>query len=226
MEGDSNVTWCAVTPVVARVRCPRGHDRGGGCRPVHGQRCRNADDVNLSLALAQIATQIESATTSKCTTPALTEPFTAFGDTNQYALLPGESADSFTGTGWTLFGGAKLTSVKLYDGTSGQVLDLPVGGVAVSPATCVTNAYTTFRTIGHSLSGSATLGVDESLASSVPSLTSLGSLTFSGTTWTSTPDLNLTSISSTAWQDAWSTFADSGNEAQLYDLYADPRMKG
>ncbi|MGO9976277.1 MAG: hypothetical protein ACLP01_26425 [Solirubrobacteraceae bacterium] len=110
-----------------------------------------ANATSLNAAPAQIAGAMKSASTAGCTPPALTEPFSAFGDANQYALVPGESADSFTGSGRKLLGGPKIVTSKLYEGTSGSVLDLPSGSIAVSPATCVTSSYTTARTMVRNL---------------------------------------------------------------------------
>src|SRR5208283_710883 len=114
-----------------------------------------ANATSLNAAQAQVANAMKSASTAGCASPALTEPFSAFGDANQYALVPGESADSFTGSGWKLLGGAKLITSKLYDGTSGSVLDLPSGSIAISPATCVTSSYTNVRTMVRNLASSA-----------------------------------------------------------------------
>jgi hypothetical protein len=42
--------------------------------------------------------------------------------------FPGRAGTNvFTGTGWTLSGGAKVVSATLADGTTGTVLDLPSG---------------------------------------------------------------------------------------------------
>src|ERR1700733_5298612 len=72
-------------------------------------------------------TTTTSVDTSSCTAPTLSQPFLAWGDTNWYALAPGETADDFAGAGWTLKGGAKIVTATLEDGTTGSVLDLPGG---------------------------------------------------------------------------------------------------
>lgn len=185
----------------------------------------SASATSLNAALSQITAQMQAATTANCATPAFSEPFAAFGDTNQYALLPGESADSFTGTGWTLLGGAKITSAKLYDGTTGKVLDLPAGSIAFSPATCVNSTYITARALVRDVAGSATLTVYDSPQSTSPSLISVGATAPSSTNWTAMPAINLTPITVSTWQDEWFTLSDSGAETQVYDLYIDPRMK-
>jgi hypothetical protein len=80
---------------------------------------------------------------TSCTTPTLTQPFLSAGDTNLYTLAPGESADSFDGSGWTLLGQAKIVSTRLADGATGNVLDIPGGSVAISPPMCVDLTYQT-----------------------------------------------------------------------------------
>ena len=83
--------------------------------------------------LTNLLASVTAKATASCTAPALTSPFASLGDANQYALLPGESADNFTATGWLLGGGAKVVTTKLADGTTGSVLDLPAGAYAISP---------------------------------------------------------------------------------------------
>ncbi len=92
--------------------------------------------------------------TSMCTAPTLTQPFLSWQDTNWYALAPGQSANSFTGTGWVLSGGAKIVTMKLANGTTGSALDLPAGSQAVSPTVCLTSAYPNARMMVSNLSGS------------------------------------------------------------------------
>jgi hypothetical protein len=86
--------------------------------------------VGMSSAKAALST-------SPCPGEQFTQPFLPFGDSGYYTLAPGESADNFDGTGWTLSGGASIVTTTLADGTTGQVLDLPAGSAAVSPTMCV-----------------------------------------------------------------------------------------
>ena len=53
------------------------------------------------------STPTTSVDTSSCADPSLSQPFLSWGDTNWYALAPGEAADDFYGSGWTLTGGAQ-----------------------------------------------------------------------------------------------------------------------
>src|SRR5947209_5968211 len=84
--------------------------------------------------------------TSWCSNPTVSQYLSPFKDSNWYSYMPGESNDSFDGSGWTLSGGASLKTVTLADGQTGTVLDLPSGSKAVSPAICVNNSYPTART--------------------------------------------------------------------------------
>src|ERR1700733_8620297 len=86
---------------------------------------------------ATSGTAATSVDTSTWANPLLTQPFLAWGDSNWYALAPGETADAFGGAGWGLTGGAKVATTTLKDGTTGSVLDLPRGSTAVSPKVCL-----------------------------------------------------------------------------------------
>ncbi len=176
--------------------------------------------------LAAVLTSLTAKATASCTSPALTSPFASLGDANQYALVPGESADNFAGTGWLLGGGAKIVTAKLADGTTGSVLDLPEGAYAISPGACVTNSYPTARMMVRGLSGSGTVALDVAYLSSSPSFVAAGQIT-GASGWSASPILNINPSAATGWQLAWFalTGPTSSGETQVYDLYIDPRMK-
>jgi hypothetical protein len=176
----------------------------------------------LTAALAPLASAVTAVATASCTAPALTQPFLAFGDANFYALMPGESYAS----GWLLSGGAKIVSVKLNDGTTGSVLDLPSGATAISPAMCVTDSYPTARTMIRDLAGTAGVSIKVAYLSSNPSLVATGTVTGSGPGWTLSPVINIDPSTASGWQLAWFAFTATGSssEYQLYNLYVDPRM--
>ena len=88
-----------------------------------------------------------------CGDPTLSQPFLSWGDSSCYALLPGESADSFDATGWTLSGGATITTTTLYDGSQGSVLNLPSGSTAVSPTVWINSSDQTARTMVRNVVG-------------------------------------------------------------------------
>ena len=87
-----------------------------------------------------------------CSAPKLSQLFLSYNDTGWYALLAGETTNSFDGGGWKLGGGAQIVTTKLIDGHVGHVLDLPSGSIAASPLVCVSSSFTTARTMMHTLS--------------------------------------------------------------------------
>jgi hypothetical protein len=81
---------------------------------------------------------------------ALSQPFVAWGDTNEYRLLQG--GDFIAGApGWTLSGGATITATGepfgLAGGPSQTSLSLPAGATAQSPYTCVDLTQPMFRLV-------------------------------------------------------------------------------
>ena len=168
-----------------------------------------------------------AAASQSCASNALTEPFSALGDTNEYALIPGESADSFNGTGWTLSGGAKVLTTKLSDGTTGDVLQIPSGGAAVSPPMCVTSSYSSLRTMLRNVTGSASLNIAVAFTSNNRTATSTDSIALSGTAWNVSPVMAIGPLSGNAAQQAVFSMSVGGkaSEEQVYDLYVDPRMR-
>ena len=85
------------------------------------------------------------APSTPCPDEQFSQPFLAFGDDQSYTLTPGESPGNFDGTGWVLSGGASIVTTTLDDGSEGEVLDLPAGSTAVSPAMCVSAGYSSGR---------------------------------------------------------------------------------
>src|SRR5204862_6089127 len=96
---------------------------------------------------AQAGNSKEITSPSKCVEPTLYQPFTSFGDSNYYALPAGEEYNNFTGKGWVLSGGAQFVQTRLYDGTTGYVLDMPAKSRATSPNRCLNPEYPTARAI-------------------------------------------------------------------------------
>ena len=165
--------------------------------------------------------------TGSCVAPTLTQPFASFGDSNMYAIAPGESPDNFSGSGWTLSGGAQILSTTLSDGTTGSVLELPSGASAVSPKMCVTNDYPTARWMQRNVTGSTGVSIDARyLATNATAASSL-SVPATGSAWSLTPILSINPSSASGWQLATFTFigAPSGSTVELYDFYIDPKMR-
>jgi hypothetical protein len=187
-----------------------------------------ADGVPLPLAAVT--------STLSCSDPVLTQALLGFGDANLYSLAPGQSVDSFDGTGWTLLGNASIVATDLFDGSAGQVLDLPSGSAAISPEVCVNSTYRTARVMVHDLSGSDNV----SFYAGYPHRHGQGS-SYSWTTsqvvdgspsasdgWGLSDSFNLAPGSATGWQVARFAFVagGQGNESQLYDFYLDPYSRG
>jgi hypothetical protein len=100
---------------------------------------------------------------ASCPASPVTTPFTQWGDSNNYFLLPG---GSFEGTadqvGWTL-SGASLTSGNepFYVNDSGDTQSLTIagGGSATSPFFCVDNTMTSLRFFAQQTAAGAGLRV-------------------------------------------------------------------
>jgi hypothetical protein len=171
--------------------------------------------------------------TKSCSYPSLTQPFISSGDSSLYMLAPGQVVDSFSGSGWSLSGGAKVKAATLESGRAGSVLDLPSGARAVSPPICVDEGFQTARMMARSVKGAgsvhvsatyegiALLGIPLSLARDSGSVRG-------GSAWAPSDPVNVRPDSRSGWQVVRFTFVAQGfgSESQIYNYYVDPRMKG
>ncbi len=111
-----------------------------------------------------------TATPSPTCIPNTTEPFAAFGDTNDYFLVPGGSFESGS-PGWNLTGGAALAAGNNTAGTDPSTnvasLSLPSGSSATSPWTCVTPSSPTMRFFARN-TGAATSRLNVSVLYTLP----------------------------------------------------------
>ncbi len=166
--------------------------------------------------------------TSSCGAPQLSQPFLTAKDSNWYALAPGESSDGFDGTGWTLSGGAAIQPGQLADGSTGSVLDLPSGGVAISPPMCVSSDYPTARTMVRNATGGDGVQVYVGYAGTKTEAQPQGSGQVHGnrTGWTTSPAFGIHPGSRSGWQLVRFTLVGGGktSDFQIYDFYVDPRM--
>src|SRR5690242_11168980 len=90
--------------------------------------------------VANAATRPGGGTTTTvptCNAPALAQVYSWAQDSYWYANVPGVSWDTWSSSGWTLSGGAKVMADTLADGVRGNVLYMPSGSKAVSPQMCV-----------------------------------------------------------------------------------------
>jgi hypothetical protein len=179
--------------------------------------------------LTALPAQAIAETSTTCAEPALYQPFKTFGDSNRYALVPGQSYDNLEAAGWALSGGAKVVTTKLYDGTQGYVLNLPNGAKAVSPATCVNNAYPYLRTIVRSYSASAKAFIAYATGAGWGTAKPTGSIAGTASAWQLSSQVNLEAGPSSGWHLAQLTLVGSGSKSssyvQIYNLFADPRMR-
>lgn len=164
-----------------------------------------------------------------CTDPSLTQPFQSFNDQNYYTLAPGESVSNFTGTGWTFLNGANITTGTLADGTTGSVLDLPGGSMAVSPPMCVASNYPTARTMVRNVVGGGGVHVYVTYAGSSTwsKAKDGGSCHGKGNAWGLSDNVNLQPANTAGWQIVrFALVPDNGNnEYQVYNFYVDPYAK-
>ncbi len=158
-----------------------------------------------------------------CSAPTLTQPFLSWGDSHYYVLAPGQRPDSFTASGWTLSGGASLTSAQLADGSIGTVLSLRGGASAISPAVCVNSSYPVARTLIRTVSGAPSVSFEVSHAGQA-GIDKAADLYSQPNTWTLSNPLNLQTASMTGWQLERFEFVAGGasGDVQLYNFYLDP----
>ena len=187
--------------------------------------------VGAVLALGAIGPAGASADpSSSCPSQQFSQPFLAWGDANYYTLVAGQSVDNFDATGWTLVGGAKLVTTTLDDGAVGQVLDLPAGAKAISPAMCVeASLYPQARAMVADIQG--TLGVQTyvSYDSAAPVYTGVIKSADGG--WDPSVPVRLHSSTLRGVHTARFTLVGASNssgksgETRLYDWYVDPKMR-
>jgi hypothetical protein len=162
--------------------------------------------------------------TSWCSNPPLYQPFLTWGDTNWWALPPGENLDHFAGTGWTLERGATIGTRTLADGSTGQVLEMPSGSTAVSPPMCVGNGYPFAKTLILAKSKGSVAFTPYDLTTG----RQMGTMQLLGLPdWSLTPPVNVLPGAVQGWHIMQFTFlAGNGNDDfEIYNFAIDPRMK-
>jgi hypothetical protein len=170
--------------------------------------------------------------TDACDNAALTKPFSAWGDTSQYKLVPGGSFEGGA-SGWTLSHGAAVVAGSEPYGATGSVgsssMDLPAGASVTSPFTCVDAAYPTFRFFGRNNGLLSTVAV--SVVYKVPVLGQVvlpvGIVALSGN-WQPSAQM-LTASAVTGLLSGGTTtvalrFTALTGNSQIDDVFVDPRM--
>lgn len=173
------------------------------------------------IALGAAAPAIASA--NPCPSYQLSQPFLAWGDTNQYTLLPGQSVDNVSGDGWQLSGGATLKTTSLQDGQAGRVLDMPAGSVAVTSPMCVNaSQYPMARAMVSDLTGTDGVAVYVSYDGG-PAAFSDGNIKNNQPGWAPSKPIMLHAGPLRGEHTLRITLVAYGGEYQLYDFYLDPR---
>jgi hypothetical protein len=189
-----------------------------------GALCVAATATGIAAAPALADTAADPA----CTTPALSTPFTAFGDSRLYTLAPGGTFDD-PDAGWGLSGGASIVQTTQPDGTVAGVLDLPSKGRAVSPVVCITPDFPTARLWVRNLVGSE--GVFFYVSYNVNGIwtspKNTGQFHGDKSVWTLSNPMNVQPLSLVGWQRVRFTFVAGGNTSrfQVNDFWIDPRMR-
>jgi hypothetical protein len=171
------------------------------------------------------ATSSESSAAASCTMPTLSEPFAGWGDTNEYAAVPGNAFDTFTGTGWTLSNGASIGTSTLSDGTTGSVLDLPAGATAVSPPMCVQYDYPDARMMIENPAGTDGVALLAAYAGSGTQVATGYSQSGEGSGWNPSQVLETHPGDLSGWQVVQFTLEGTvAGTTRIYNFYVDPRM--
>jgi hypothetical protein len=188
------------------------------------QTSRLAAGVALACLAAAPAAEADTSSGmgSTCSVSQLStsEPFAAYGDSNEYFMLPGESPDSFSGDGWTLTGGAQLLTTTLADGATGTVLDLPSGAQAVSPRICLRSGDVVARAM---VLGGGAVSVSASYDEANP--LTVGLIAGSNQ-WAPSGPLTLPASGQPNAEAQFTLTGAGPGDVQLYDLAVDPRMTG
>jgi hypothetical protein len=105
--------------------------------------------AGIALAAVPAASaQADLISTGACDDATFSQPFTHWGDSSSYELVPGGDFENGA-AGWTVTGRARTVTGSEPFGVTGSVgassLSLPAGSSVTSPYVCVNAAYPTFR---------------------------------------------------------------------------------
>jgi hypothetical protein len=170
-------------------------------------------------------------TTTSCPSQSFSTPFKPWRDSSQYTLVPGGRFEGGA-AGWTLSGGAKVTSgnesYKVSGAGDAASLRLPPGASALSAPVCVGLEYPTMRFFAKRNSGLLT-----TLAVTAQVQLSLGGtldvpfgVVVSGGQWTPTPAYlflgNLLPLLPGQYTSVRFRFAPVLGDWSIDDVYVDP----
>jgi hypothetical protein len=164
-----------------------------------------------------------------CAPLTFTQALSSVRDSAWYTMVPGESPDNFGGTGWTLSGGASIKTTMLADGTQGQVLDLPSGATAYTPAICIDEGFQEARAEVNDIKGSEGVffSVQPWAANGWGTAQNTGQIHSNG--WGLSGEMNLNNNVG-GWELVRFKLQAGGNvnnpsDFQIYNFWLDPRMK-
>ncbi len=171
-----------------------------------------------------------AAAPATCAGQTFSQPFLEYEDSRFYTLSPG---GEFNGPseGWTYTGGAGVISGTRPSGSTGGMLNLPAGSIALSAPVCVTRAYPIARVWVRAATGTKKVKVYVSYAGtrSETEPKAVGTLVRPSGIWTLSefrldPHLAGSEVAAHNVTFVFEAGAKTG-ETQLYDLYIDPRMR-
>ena len=181
---------------------------------------------------------VPAAAQAACPTTQTTKAFQAFGDSNDYSLVPNGGFETGT-SGWSLSGAAVTAgnepwSVRRAGDT--KSLAISATGVAVSPTVCVDLSRPTYRFFAKRTSGSwgvLNLRVRWQDSSGGTNETTIAALDSNfGTAWGPSPAVNIASMLGlwNADQDVSVQFVfdpeNYGGSWAIDDVYVDPYARG
>lgn len=196
--------------------------------------------MSLSLFIATLSCSLLAAapaqaallSTGACNQSALGEPFTQWGDSSRYELVPqGDFEGSLSQ--WTLNGSAhRVSGSEPYAATGAlgnSSLALPAGASAQSPYTCVNASYPTFRFFARNDGALSTVLVQVLYKTPLgPVALPLGAVALSGTWQPTLPMLTgsiVGGLLSGGTAQVALRFTALTGESQIDDVYIDPRMR-
>jgi hypothetical protein len=189
--------------------------------------CSAALSVSAAPALARGK---QPQTLATCEGQSFAQQFEAYGDSNYYTLAPGGEFNSAS-EGWELSNGAQIVETTRPDGTTGGVLNMPSGSVAVSPPVCVTLQYPTARVSVRDVNGSEGVAVAVAYANTktAEAPKNVGQVHGQQSSWTLSNPFNVqpqTAGHSEETREVRFVFTAKGktSDFQLSGLYVDPRM--
>ena len=186
--------------------------------------------LSLWSASASAAPGDPDAGLAVCPGQTFSQPFEAFGDSDWYTLVEGSEFNGGA-EGWDLRNGAQVVDGTRPDGSSGGVLDLPSGAIAISPVVCVTLQYPTARTWVESVGGNGGVTVGVYYSGARPAAHAVGRLNAKdGNGWTLSRPFNIKpqlTGSQEGVREVRFIYVNTtrASDLHIWGLYVDPRMR-